>query len=52
MERDPLSIQKYYVKGIVTNVVADGTTSSYADEGINYSGAIELIVGKNNVEIL
>lgn len=46
------SIQKYYIKGIVTNVVIDGTTSSYADEGINYSGAIELIIGKNNVEIL
>lgn len=46
------SIKKYAIKGFVTNVVTNGTTISYADSGINYTGGITLIVGKNTVETL
>ena len=44
------SINKYYIKGIVTNIVHNGSSFSYADQGINYSGAITLTIGKNEVE--
>lgn len=46
------SISQYSIQGFVTNVVVDGTTISYADEGINSTGGITLIVGKNTVEAL
>lgn len=52
LEQESASIKKYSIKGFVTNVVADGTTISYADEGINSTGGITLIVGKNTVEVL
>lgn len=44
------SVSKYYIKGIVTNIVNNGSSFSYADQGINYSGAITLTVGKSDVE--
>ena len=46
------SISKYYIKGFVTNVLENGSTISYADNGINYSGAIILTIGKNEVQAL
>lgn len=46
------SISEYSIQGFVTNVVADGTTTSYAEDGINSTGGITLIVGKNTVEAL
>lgn len=52
LEQESASIKKYSIKGFVTNVVADGTTVSYAEEGINSTGGITLIIGKNTVEAL
>lgn len=46
------SISEYSIQGFVTNIVADGTTVSYAEEGINSTGGITLIIGKNTVEAL
>lgn len=46
------SISEYSIQGFVTNVVADGTTTSYAEDGVNSTGGITLIVGKNTVEAL
>ena len=46
------SISEYSIQGFVTNVVENGTTISYADDGINNDGGITLIIGKNTVEIL
>lgn len=45
------SIKKYYIKGIVTNVVSNGTSFSDADEGINVTSILYLTVGKNLVEV-
>lgn len=52
LEQESASIKKYEIKGFVTNIVADGTTVSYAEEGINSTGGITLIIGKNTVEAL
>ncbi|MCF0171911.1 MAG: hypothetical protein HUJ87_15575 [Fusobacterium varium] len=47
------SVQKYYIKGIVTNIVTDGKwTISSADFGVNESEIINLIIGKDIVEVL
>lgn len=46
------SISKYYIKGFVTNVIENGTTYSFANKGINYTGSITLIIGKNEVQAL
>lgn len=46
------SVSKYYIKGFITNVVSDGTTHSHANYGVNHSGSVTLIVGKNSVEIM
>ena len=45
------SVAKYYIKGIVTNIVSNGTSFSDADEGINSTSILDLIVGKNLVEV-
>lgn len=45
------SIEKYYIRGFVTNVISNGTTFSAADEGVNNSVSINLIVGKDTVEV-
>lgn len=52
LEQESASIKKYSIKGFVTNVVADGTTASYARKGVNGTGGITLIIGKNTVEAL
>ena len=44
------SVSEYYIRGFVTNVIANGTSYSYADQGVNYKGGITLIIGKNTVE--
>lgn len=46
------SVAKYYVQGLITNIVKNGTTISSADEGINESILMYLTVGKNEVEVL
>ena len=46
------SISEYTIQGFVTNIVTNGTTISYADQGINYKGGITFIIGKNTVETL
>lgn len=45
------SIEKYYIKGIITNIVANGTSFSDADEGINGTSILNLTVGKNLIEV-
>ena len=45
------SISEYSIQGFVTNVVEDGTTVSYAEDGVNSTGGITLIIGKNTVEV-
>lgn len=52
LEQESASIKKYSIKGFVTNIVADGTTVSYARKGVNGTGGITLIIGKNTVEAL
>lgn len=52
LEQESASIKKYSIKGFVTNIVADGTTASYARKGVNGTGGITLIIGKNTVEAL
>ncbi|WP_291259321.1 hypothetical protein [Fusobacterium sp.] len=46
------SVSKYYIKGFVTNILENGSTISYADNKINYAGAIILTIGKNEVQAL
>lgn len=50
LEQKSDSISEYYIRGFVTNIVENGTTISYAESGINYKGAITLVIGKNTVE--
>lgn len=45
------SIKQYYIKGFVTNIVSNGTTFSYADQGINKTTGMTLLIGKNTVEV-
>lgn len=45
------SVSKYFIEGIVTNVVENGTSFSDADEGVNESTILDLIIGKNVVEV-
>lgn len=52
LEQESASIKKYSIKGFVTNIVADGTTASYARKEVNGTGGITLIIGKNTVEAL
>lgn len=46
------SVSKYFVEGIVTNVVEDGTTFSDADDGVNESTILDLVIGENVVEVM
>ena len=46
------SISEYTIRGFVTNIITNGTTTSYADQGINYTGGITFIIGKNTIETL
>lgn len=46
------SVSKYYIKGFVTNILENGSTISYADFGINHTGAVVLTIGKNEVQAL
>ncbi|MGY0395371.1 MULTISPECIES: hypothetical protein [unclassified Fusobacterium] len=46
------SVSKYYIKGFVTNVIENGTTYSFANKGVNYTGSIILTIGKNEVQAL
>lgn len=45
------SAEKYYIEGIVTNVVANGTTFSSANKGVNNTAILNFIIGKNSVEV-
>ena len=45
------SVSKYFIEGIVTNVVENGKSFSDADEGVNESTILDLIIGKNVVEV-
>ena len=45
------SVSKYFIEGIVTNVVENGTSFSDADEGVNESTILDLVIGKNVVEV-
>lgn len=51
LEEKTDSISKYFIKGIVTNVVEDGTSSSDADDGVNDTVILNFVVGKNIVEV-
>ena len=46
------SISEYSIEGFVTNIIENGTTISYANREVNYSGGMTLIIGKNTVEVL
>lgn len=52
LKQESDSIKSYKIQGFVSNVVNNGSTYSYADSGINESGGIDFIVGKNEVEVL
>ena len=45
------SVSEYYIWGFVINVVEDGTTFSYANQGINEKIGLKLLIGKNTVEV-
>lgn len=45
------SIKQYYIKGFVTNIVSNGTTFSYADQGVNKATGMTLLIGKNTIEV-
>lgn len=45
------SVEKYYIEGIVTNIVSNGTTFSAADKGINNTAILNFVIGKNIVEL-
>lgn len=45
------SISQYYIRGFVTNIVEDGTSFSDADDGVNEKTILDLIIGKNVVEV-
>jgi major membrane immunogen (membrane-anchored lipoprotein) len=45
------SVEKYFIKGIITNIVSDGTTFSAADNGINNTNILNFVIGKNTVEV-
>lgn len=51
LNQDGDSIKEYYIKGFVTNIVSNGTSFSYADQGINKTTGMTLLIGKNTIEV-
>lgn len=51
LNQETENVKKYFIKGVLTNVVEDGTTSSDADEGVNDTVILNFVVGKNIVEV-
>lgn len=51
LNQETESVKKYFIKGIVTNIIEDGTTFSDADNGVNDTVILNFVVGKNIVEV-
>ena len=51
LKQESDSIKQYYIKGFVSNIVSNGTTFSDVENGINNTSIINLIIGKNIVEL-
>lgn len=51
LKQESDSIKQYYIKGFVTNIVSNGTTFSDAENGVNNTSMIDLIIGQNIIEL-
>lgn len=51
LKQESNSIKQYYIKGFVTNIMSNGTTFSYANQGINKTTGMTLVVAKDIVEL-
>lgn len=51
LKQESDSIKQYYIKGFVSNIISNGTTFSYANQGINKTTGMTLVVAKDVVEL-
>ncbi|MGY0395029.1 hypothetical protein [Fusobacterium sp. SYSU M8A802] len=51
LKQESNSIKQYYIKGFVTNIISNGTTFSYANQGINKTTGMTLVIAKDIVEL-